>query len=54
LQIKVATANGKATPLACKEAGITEQGYYRRRKEYSRLSRKSFSVSARGTIRCNR
>ena len=26
-QIEVALANGKTTPLACKEAGITEQKY---------------------------
>ena len=36
-QIEVAIANGKATPLACKEAGITEQSYYRWRKEYGGL-----------------
>lgn len=28
-QIEVGTANGKMTPQACKEAGITEQAYYR-------------------------
>jgi putative transposase len=33
-QIEVAVANGKSTPLACKDAGITEQSYYRWRKEY--------------------
>ena len=27
-------ANGKATPQACRDAGITEQTYYRWRKEY--------------------
>jgi len=36
-QIEVAVANGKATPLACREAGITEQSYYRWRKEYGGL-----------------
>jgi putative transposase len=36
-QIEVAVANGKATPLACKDAGITEQSYYRWRKEYGGL-----------------
>jgi transposase-like protein len=36
-QIEVALANGKTTPLACKEAGITEQTYYRWRKEYGGL-----------------
>ena len=33
-QIEVAVANGKATPVACRESGITEQTYYRWRKEY--------------------
>ena len=36
-QVEVAMANGKATPLACKEAGITEQTFYRWRKEYGGL-----------------
>ena len=36
-QIEVAIANGKSTPLACKEAGIIEQTYYRWRKEYGGL-----------------
>lgn len=36
-QIEVAMANGKATPLACKEAGVSEQSYYRWRKEYGGL-----------------
>jgi len=30
-------ANGKTTPLACRESGITEQTYYRWRKEYGGL-----------------
>jgi transposase-like protein len=30
-------ANGKTTPLACKEAEITQQTYYRWRKEYGGL-----------------
>jgi hypothetical protein len=29
-QIEVAVANGKTTPMACRENGITEQTYYRR------------------------
>ena len=33
-QIEVEVANGKATPQACRDAGITEQTYYRWRKEY--------------------
>jgi putative transposase len=36
-QVEVAMANGKTTPLSCKEAGITEQTYYRWRKEYGGL-----------------
>jgi len=36
-QVEVAMANGKATPLSCKEAGITEQTFYRWRKEYGGL-----------------
>lgn len=36
-QIKVAVANGKTTPAASREAGITEQTYYRWRKEYGGL-----------------
>src|ERR1017187_8673441 len=36
-QIEVAVANGKTTPIACREGGITEQTYYRWRKEYGGL-----------------
>ena len=36
-QVEVAAANGKPTPQACREAGITEQTYYRWRKEYGGL-----------------
>jgi putative transposase len=36
-QIEVAVANGKTTALACKEAGIVEQTYFRCRKEYGGL-----------------
>jgi len=36
-QIEVAVANGKSTPLACKDAGVSEQSYYRWRKEYGGL-----------------
>jgi transposase-like protein len=32
-QIEVGIANGKTHPVACREAGITEQTYYRWRKE---------------------
>ena len=33
----VGVANGKTTPVACRENGITEQTYYRWRKEYGGL-----------------
>ena len=36
-QIEVGIANGKTTPQACKEAEITQQTYYRWRKEYGGL-----------------
>lgn len=33
-QIEVAIGNGQTTPQACKEAGVAEQAFYRRRREY--------------------
>ena len=36
-QVEVTVANGNSTPQACKEAAITEQTYYRWRKEYRGL-----------------
>ena len=36
-QIEVVVANGKTTTLACKESAITEQTYYRWRREYGGL-----------------
>jgi putative transposase len=36
-QIEVVVAQGKTTALSCKEAEITEQSYYRWRKEYGGL-----------------
>ena len=36
-QIEVQTAHGKSLALACKEAEISEQSYYRWRKEYGGL-----------------
>jgi putative transposase len=36
-QVEVAVANRKTTAVACKEAEITEQTYYRWRKEYGGL-----------------
>ena len=37
-QAEVLQAQGKTVPLACKEIGVSEQTYYRWRKEYGRLS----------------
>ena len=36
-QIEVQTTQGKSLALACKEAEISEQSYYRWRKEYGGL-----------------
>ena len=36
-QIEVEIANGKTTPHACRDAGITAQTYYRWRKEFGGL-----------------
>jgi putative transposase len=36
-QIEVEIATGKTTPQACKEAAITQQTYYRWRKEFGGL-----------------
>jgi putative transposase len=36
-QIEVQTAQGKSIAVACKEADISEQSYYRWRKEYGGL-----------------
>ena len=36
-QIEVEVANGKTTPQACRDGGITDQTYYRWRKEYGGL-----------------
>src|SRR5215469_1919463 len=36
-QIEVAVANGKSTPQGCRDVGISEQSYYRWRKEYGGL-----------------
>lgn len=36
-QIEVLIGQGKTIPLACKEAGITDQTFYRWRKEYGGL-----------------
>jgi transposase-like protein len=36
-QIEVTMGQGKSVQLACREAGISEQNFYRWRKEYGRL-----------------
>jgi putative transposase len=36
-QIEVLLSQGKTVPLACKEAGIVDQTFYRWRREYSGL-----------------
>ena len=36
-QIEVLISQGKSTPIACRDAGISQQSYYRWRKEYGGL-----------------
>jgi transposase-like protein len=36
-QIEVATSQGKSIAIACRDAGISDQSYYRWRKEYGGL-----------------
>jgi len=36
-EAEVALAKGRAVPLVCKQIGVTEQTYYRWRKEYGGL-----------------
>ena len=36
-QIEVSTSQGKSIAIACREAGISDQSYYRWRKEYGGL-----------------
>ena len=36
-QIDVSISTGRSTQMACREAGISEQSYYRWRKEYGGL-----------------
>lgn len=36
-QIEVSISTGRSTQMACREAGISEQSYYRWRKEYGGL-----------------
>ena len=36
-QIEVLISQGKSAPIACRDAGISQQSYYRWRKEYGDL-----------------
>ena len=36
-QIEVLMSQGKTAPIACREAGVLQQSYYRWRKEYGGL-----------------
>jgi len=40
-QIEVSMAQGRSTPVACRDAGISQQSYYRWRKEYGGLEPRS-------------
>ncbi len=40
-QIEVLVSQGKTVPLACKEIGITDQTFYRWRKEYGGLQKEN-------------
>jgi putative transposase len=54
-QIEVLMAQGKATPEACREAGISQQSYYRWRKEYGGVAvEQAKRLKPRGTqLGCN-
>jgi putative transposase len=47
-QVEVAVANGKTTPQACRESEITEQTYYRWRKEYGAQARAGQTAQGTG------
>ena len=51
-QIEVGMAQGKAAPIACREAGISDQSYCRWRKEYGGLDLDQ--ARRRGSFRLNR
>ena len=36
-QIEVSMSQGKAAPIACRDAGVSQQSFYRWRKEYGGL-----------------
>ena len=56
-QIEVLMSQGKAAPVACREAGISQQSYYRWRKEYGGLEieqAKRFKELERENVRLKR
>ena len=50
-QIEVSIANGKTSPQGCREAGITEQTFYRWRKEYGGLKAAAYRCGACAAVR---
>jgi putative transposase len=53
-QIEVSMSQGKSTPVACREAGISQQSFYRWRKEYGGLEIKRFKELERENVRLKR
>jgi transposase-like protein len=56
-QIEVLMSQGKSAPVACREAGISQQSFYRWRKEYGGLEidqAKRFKELERENIRLKR
>ena len=49
-QVDVLTAQGKALPQACKEAGFSDKSYYRWRKSYGALQLDQAKPSGKGTL----
>lgn len=56
-QIEVLLSQGKSAPVACREAGISQQSFYRWRKEYGGLAieqAKRFKELERENVRLKR
>ena len=56
-QIEVLMSQGKSAPVACREAGISQQSFYRWRKEYGGLEidqAKRFKELERENVRLKR
>ena len=56
-QIEVLMSQGKSAPVACREAGISQQSFYRWRKEYGDLEidqAKRFKQLERENVRLKR